>query len=139
MQTVMMETTSDCFRACLASLLNTPLDLTIDVSRYSRPGTMLTPHALLLLQDWMLKRDAYPIFLPVLADDQDDLLEHIELRFPDIHVMISGLTRKGVIHAVIAIGHKIVHDPSPINQGELMPYPIPGGSVYQVFVVGKVV
>lgn len=139
MTPVKMETTSDCFRACLASMLNVPLDEVLPLDRHVPAGNLLSADALTLLQDWMLERGLYPIFLPIIAEHMPNALNQLNYRFPDIHVMLSGMTRKGVIHAVLVKEGTVVHDPAPVGQGDLEPFPISGGHVFQAFLIGKAV
>jgi hypothetical protein len=122
MTPVLQRNATDCYRACLASILDYTLETVPDFS---------AGHSYASAQDWVAQEGLVLIFVTAPAFVR--LTEFVQITCPDVHYILWGVTRKGVLHSVIGRNGEIVHDPAPVPQGELLP--IEGG--YHLNLIGK--
>lgn len=102
----------DCFRACLASILELPL---ADVPHFfegAAAGTALTPAMDDHIQQWFARMGLTLLFLPIMARSPAQAMAVFGGRYPTLYYVLVGQTRKGVNHAVVCCGTAVVHDPA---------------------------
>ena len=130
------ESGGDCFRACIASLL--------DIRRSEVPhfyaglegGQPVPGHAEARMRAWFAARGLYLIGVPFEADDAAQVMEAMGARHPGLHYILCGQSFKGRDHAVVARDMGIVHDPSHTNRGLHGPQ---RDGCYHVFLIGALV
>lgn len=102
----------DCWRACIASILNLPA---LDVPNFGHMAGDDWDEMYRLGREWLSQR-GIGIFRTYCsaAWDLDKLLEVFSAANSGIPLIISGQSRRNPkeSHAVIAINGKIIHDPS---------------------------
>ncbi len=91
----------NCFSACVASLLEMPIDQV--------PHFMSADSWLDALAEWLLPLGLYPVFFRVATCSEDQWR-------PQGFYILGGESARGP-HAVVARGHKVVHDPHPSRVG----------------------
>lgn len=106
----------DCFRACLASLLE--IDAA-DVPHFMDGG--FDPlHTFSNVQDWLAPMGWGMASIVVDCDLQEALDFNCAIRFK-AHFMVTGMGPTGCDHTVLATEGAIVHDPSPRSAGLVGP------------------
>lgn len=93
----------NCFSACVASLLELPLD---EVPYFMEPEDWMG-----FFTDWLRPHGFSPICFKALVGDEAD-------RCLPGYYILGGKSSRGN-HAVVAKGSKIVHDPHPSREGLL--------------------
>jgi hypothetical protein len=102
----------DCFRACVASILERPLDTVPHFFRGQRVGTVISPQRETAMQDWFGLLGFGFVTMPLWADTPEQALATFGSRYPNLHYILIGQTRKGVNHAIVCRGTYIAHDPA---------------------------
>lgn len=126
----------DCFRACLASILDTPI---LEVPHFFEglaPGEEVPSDREAALHGWLAERGLTLILLPVWAEETDTVLDLIGDAHPHLHYLLSGLTIKGVSHCVVAKGREVVHDPASPALGLFAPH---DNGPFVAYFIGKLV
>jgi hypothetical protein len=111
--------TGDCFRACIASLL----DLSIDNVPHFYDGTNdgpQTPEQTEAIRSWFAARDMILIETAWSMTVEEALAFSAE-RWPGLHIVMGGRSPRGVNHVVIIRNGKMVHDPHPDEAGIVGP------------------
>jgi hypothetical protein len=111
----------DCFRACVASILELSLD---DVPHFfvkQRTGTKVTPQLETAMQDWFRKLGLGFVTLPVQADTPNEAMGLFGNRYPNLYYILIGQSIKGVNHAVVCRGPYMAHDPARPAMGLAAP------------------
>lgn len=95
----------NCLSACIASLLELPIE---EVPYFGADGNWLDRLAL-----WLTPRGFWPLICPLDRDAR---------WYPPVLHILSGkgprdLGRPDVLHSVVAYGNEIVHDPHPSRAG----------------------
>lgn len=125
MTPVKMENNTDCYRACLASILDRPLEAVPDF--YAG----LEDAELELLPAW---DDPELVIIPVIIPQYGRRFSMIVYTlYPNLHYIHIGMTRKGLVHAVVGRNGLLIHDPAPVPQGPLTPI----NDCYHVHLIGK--
>ena len=88
----------NCFSACVASLLECPID--------GVPYFMGSTRWWEDFERWLLPLGYYPILVPIDGTWAP----------PGLHIL-SGTSDRGARHSVVARGREIVHDPHPDRSG----------------------
>lgn len=130
------EHTADCFRACVASILNLPLAAVPAFMQGLAPGEAVPApreHDMLL---WFVRRGLYLIGLPLAAPSFDVLLKAIAAHHPGLHCVAAGKSPRGTDHAVVVKDGEVAHDPARIPLGLAGPHE---DGYYQVYFVGLLV
>ena len=100
----------DCHRACVASLLDLPVD---DVPHFfDYPVSEGGERGLAEQEKWLAKRGLFNLELPFTSESLDDVLSFISAYSGDTYYMLVAKSRSGQNHCVIAQGNKIIHDPT---------------------------
>jgi len=104
----------DCYSACVASLLGLEL---AEVPKFYREaggaaGFTQVPEVFGMIREWCRPRGIAPLFLPV-SVSLEYLLEHTERLNPGVPFILSGTSRYGTGHSVIACHGRIIHEPMP--------------------------
>lgn len=107
----------DCFRACLASILEQSLDVVPHFFEGARQGTRMTPAMEIQLQDWFSEKGLALLFIPILTREPEQAMAIFGGRYPTLYYVLVGQTRKGVHHAIVCRGTEIAHDPSKTRMG----------------------
>lgn len=98
----------DCFRACLASVLETqvPHVLHDNCDAFQQRKR---------IDQWLKPRGLAFIEFPVTAQTPPEALKiaNVLTQWTGIHYLLSGETRKGTGHYVVCRKNKIVHNPTP--------------------------
>jgi len=104
----------NCMSACLASVLDVPLD---DVPNFAAKGARYWDE----MQRWLHARGLFLFELKVPPDQTPGTPD-------DLHYIASGVSPRGIRHAVIMREGRLVHDPHPSGTGLTTPpdhfYPI---------------
>jgi hypothetical protein len=120
MNYVKMETGRDCFRACVASLLELALDKVPDFYAGQTPGSAVSDAANDYIRSWFGDRGLYLLefIFEGLEDDgaADNVIAAVSFHHPGLPFILCGTSRKGVNHAVIVQDGDIIHDPAPAMQ-----------------------
>ncbi len=127
----------DCFRACIASLLDLPLRGVPHFFEHEGENDEVSEATMIALQVWFASRGLYHIqvgYVTVLST----LLAGAGVGLPGLHYTVTGRTRDGRIHTVIAHGTKIVHDPATTDLSDPVPRPLSDGT-YRIGFIGKLV
>ncbi|MHB1953445.1 MAG: hypothetical protein ACYCOU_06810 [Sulfobacillus sp.] len=126
----------DCFRACIASILELPA---VSVPHFgaidyaSDNTTNQTFEYLRELHDWLRPRGlAY--MTQVWHGNPPEYFREIEPFGFDCYHILSGMSHRGFMHAVVARNGLIVHDPHPSRAG--LSEPSEDGYIYGFFVLG---
>lgn len=130
MTPIYQRTDNDCFRCCIASLLDWPYEAVPDFME----GTITTvsQERRALLDHWfgshglVLLRLPLPVAVPLQARAL------IALSQPRVNYVFAGRTRKGVGHAVIGLDSEVVHDPARPSQ--LICEPFETGTFWSFFI-----
>ncbi len=112
-QTTFGDKRGNCYAACIASLLEIPLDGVPNFCFEAKSESRWMNE----VQDW-LKEQGWGIAM-MLFPKLDSIKETIYVgMFPkDCHYIISGKSPRGLLHSVIGRDGKIVHDPHPDGGG----------------------
>jgi hypothetical protein len=98
----------NCLSACIASLLELPIDYVPYFGPPDRVGT--GEEWMANIARWLVPRGFYLIVLEYMPDAP----------VPGLHIQ-GGMSERGLKHAVIAEGSRIVHDPHPSRAGLTRP------------------
>jgi hypothetical protein len=90
----------NCFSACVASLLELPIE---EVPHFGSDDTWWAT-----FQAWLKPRGLYAVLFKVDSDEQ---------RPPGFHVVSGRSPRHDALHAVVGKGAEIAHDPHPSRDG----------------------
>jgi hypothetical protein len=101
----------DCFRACVASILERPLDTVPHFFQGQRVGTVISPQRETAMQDWFGLLGLGFVTLPLRADTPEQAMGMFGSRYPSLYYILIGQTRKGVNHAIVCRGAYVAHDP----------------------------
>lgn len=117
MTPVFQRADDDCFRCCVASVLDWPYE---DVPDFMEGSTVtvstdymdrwFASHGLVLL------RFPIPVATPLQARTM------VAASQPPVCYILSGLTKKGVGHAVVCLGSQVAHDPAVPSQPIYAPH-----------------
>lgn len=109
---VYQDTHDNCFQACVASMFEVPLS---EVPHFVAEGneTKDPMGYLPTFRAWCRPRGVYPIEIPMQGLSLAVVLTNLQLLMPDAHYIIGGPTLSGGLHAVVACGGSVVHDPEP--------------------------
>lgn len=101
-QTIFGAPNGNCFAACVASILELPLE---DVPNFcARDGWFLA------LRDWLKPHGLFPM---AFDDVNDETFEYIG----DALSIVSGPAARGHLHACVYRGAELLHDPHPSRAG----------------------
>ena len=103
----------DCYRACLASILELPaaeVPHFIEVRRCA-------PEWRDDERDWLRARGLEAIVV-TLKTPLPEILGFFGAANPGVHYIVAGIGHNGVPHAVVACGNRIVHDPAGVGIAE---------------------
>lgn len=100
-QTKFGDKEGNCFAACLASLLEIPLEDVPDFYAQHRSGWYIAFNA------WLRQFGLMPVMF-------NDLAEYFPL---DAYYLVGGESERGIPHSCIARNGVIVHDPFPDGKG----------------------
>lgn len=115
----------DCFRACIASLMELPIKEVPHFMHCNSPEEAKDDtEAMIKLWKW-LKPQGLGFFVYTAATAPEHLhawQDYFLLKLnPDTHHIISGYTARNTFHSVIGKGGHMVHDPYPSGIGLLQP------------------
>lgn len=102
--------THDCFRACLASLMNLRWLDVPDFYEGVADGHYLGREQKAKLEAWFAARDLYYVELAYRMEPSD-LLITLGDGYPGLTAILMGNTLNGAGHSVIIRGSEIIHDP----------------------------
>jgi hypothetical protein len=102
----------DCFRACVASILDQSIDVVPHFFRDQKGGARVEPYVEIEMQKWFNELGLNIIFLPILAGNPEQAMNIFGGRYPRLHYILVGQTIKGVHHSVVCRGNQILHDPA---------------------------
>jgi len=105
----------DCFRTCLACLLNVPPE---DVPHFLAEGNDAFWPA---VTEWLSHHKLSLFHVPFSGDDLQGLFRSMQHLNPDLLYLLAGKSPRGVNHQVIAQGDRILHDPSTEGGGLVGP------------------
>lgn len=109
-QTEFGEEKGNCFSACVASILELPID---DVPFFMAPGDWYPR-----FEEWLKPLGYYPVCFELEGASQSVMKEF------GVHILSGKSPRGDFEHSVVACGDKVVHDPHPSRDGigELVDY-----------------
>lgn len=107
----------DCFRACIASILEQSLDVVPHFFEGVRQGSGMTPAMEIRIQKWFSEKGLALLFIPILGRSPHQAMGVFGGRYPRLYYVLVGQTRKGVHHAVVCRGTEVAHDPSRPSMG----------------------
>ncbi|HQS18813.1 phosphoadenosine phosphosulfate reductase family protein [Reyranella sp.] len=120
----------DCLRACIASVLELPLD---DVPHFTW-GAMAERHATVReawgsLRMWLRARNIGLLTYDIPCSTLPEALAWCHLRNPDAHLILGGMGRGGQGHVCVIHKGAIVHEPTPRgdDDGPSLVGPAPDG------------
>lgn len=118
-------TWGDCYRACLASILDLPSEQVPHFiqDREGQPEWRDDERA------WLAARGLQAIVM-VLKLPLPTILEWLGAMNPEVHCIVMGMGSNGIPHAVVACGGSIVHDPGHVG----ITGPLEGGQHALTFV-----
>ena len=105
----------DCFRACVASLLELPAE---DVPHFCETGM---EGAVERCDAWLNERGLALFAIPFTADSPELVMRTVAHNNDGIYYLLTGTSRSGCNHSVVCLGDSIAHDPSPISAGIVGP------------------
>lgn len=99
----------DCFRACVASIMEMRVDDVPHFFHDSCDGD--TGHA--RLREWLLLHKRIPFYI-AFPDDKslDDVLQLMNFGGSTAYYVLFGKTSRDVEHCVVCCGSELVHDPA---------------------------
>ena len=100
----------DCQRACVASLLELPIESVPHLYDAEDGAKMYAMWA-----DWYKANGVQSVSF---GFDQIPL-EFMKSVNPNIHYILGGVNRDGIGHSVIAYNDEVVHDPSPVLTSDI--------------------
>jgi len=112
----------DCFRCCIASLLDLPAEDVPHFCDYDWEDK--SPRWFVNLNRWLAPRGVSYIELPVADDGPDSVVKWLSSAAPfgfDVHHILGGTSPRGFDHAVVARNGVISHDPHPSRAGLVGP------------------
>lgn len=111
------ETYGDCFRACIASVLEA--DTIEIVPHFVGDGCNDDDVIRARVRSYALTKGALPFFFAFPADSltKSDVMEFMAAVNPNINYIMFGNTIDGVRHAVVCRNDSQIHDPSPWQCG----------------------
>lgn len=106
----------DCYRACIASILELPLE---EVPHFMQIDVDTKEYYLGHVQNWLLEKGMFMMSLPEEINEYYKWI--IDEKYPG-YVIASGVSPrqpegKTLHHAVVMKSGKIVHDPHPSREG----------------------
>lgn len=117
----------NCFSACIASLLELPLEAVPTFYIYGEPDDIWTLRLDRFLEPFGLYGLHFIVDPPVYEPVREGLYRLHSSKTPGrpltvppgvLHIR-AGMSPRGHSHAVLARGHEVVHDPSPLKTGLL--------------------
>jgi hypothetical protein len=96
----------NCMAACIASILEVPLDAVPNV------GTL--PDWQLRINEWLRSRG---LFTVLIAWDE----KYVRQYMPTAWLVVAGWAERGLRHATVYRGTELVHDPHPSRAGLKIP------------------
>jgi hypothetical protein len=120
----------DCFRACVASILELPLDNVPHFFQGQRTGSVISPERETAMQDWFGQLGLGFVTLALQTNTPGQAMALFGNRYPDLYYILIGQTWKGVNHAVVCRGTYVAHDPARPTIG------LAGPQTNGVFTVG---
>jgi hypothetical protein len=121
----------DCHRACIASLLDLPLDDVPHFGDGGPAGEEFNDRVNHFLRSRNLAQGS-----AAFAGSLESVLEMMKFINPGIYYILGGRSRTNVDHSVIAFENQIVHDPSLNNSGIIAP--CDDGFIWVTFIVAGV-
>lgn len=109
--------TGDCFRACVASLLEWPLDTVPHFFQGQRVGAAISPQRETAMQDWFGQLGLGFVTIPIQADTPGQAMAVFGNRYPSLYYILVGQSWKGINHAVVCRGTYMAHDPARPGMG----------------------
>ena len=109
-QTIMGVPLGDCYRACIASILDLPLD---DVPNFYEDERGQTQAAI----EWLSSRGLWLWIVPNNDSVMSGRLSNDDNVMPEGFCIANGPGARGCLHSVVWRHGKVVHDPSPSRAG----------------------
>lgn len=109
----------DCYRTCIACLLNVTPDVVPHNHSWGKPGEQIE-----LVNKFLIERyDLKMIGMPIIAIDGnlESIFNFVHYTLKDIRYILTGESKNGVNHSVICLNGEIIHDPSHNNSGIVGP------------------
>lgn len=100
--------TDDCFRACIASVLNMDYDAVPDFHDGSKIGQHMSPDRWATMRAWFTARRLCYVELCYEAEVPESFME----LYPHLVHLRLGLNRDGRWHGCVYRGGKLIHDPA---------------------------
>ena len=135
-QTEQGDERGDCFRACIASILDLPRAEVPHFFQGLQPGQPVPGRIEERMRAWFGKRALALIQTGFQAPDAAAVMEAFGLRHPGLHYVLTGKSAKGRDHAVVCRDMQIVHDPARVSLGLHAPQ---DDGMYHVFLIGMLV
>lgn len=110
----------DCYRTCLAALLNLPRD---DVPHYVTTMDVVEweTEVKQKMDAWLVKRGFQELAIPVTGDLEGVLALQKTRTHSPVPAMLTGESRTGCNHVVVIFDGEIVYDPSLNSSGIIGP------------------
>lgn len=124
------ETFGDCASACLASLLDLPVEAVPHFSKLfweDRDGWSRAEKEFLASKGLRKVQFGYSCSL-------ENVLDYMKASNPDVYYVLLGTSRNGTAHDVVGLNDQIIHDPSVDNSGIVSPCEPEGAYYISVFV-----
>ena len=105
----------DCHRACLASVLDLPIDAVphfMDGDKYGQN----TEERLQAQDEWLAEKGLSYVELPIDAPSLQECLDFVGRYSGDSHWILVAESASSIGHSVVCRGNKIVHDPTYGNE-----------------------
>lgn len=102
----------NCFQACLASLLDLPLQEVPNFYAGLHSGDAIPPEVEFHIWTWFKNRGLCVLDWAFAPDTMQDLLDGMAARIPGVHYLITGQSVRGTEHCVVCCNNRIVHDPA---------------------------
>lgn len=126
--------TGDCFRACIASVLDMPRAEVPHFYAGLQGGVAVPPIAEERMHAWFASRGLALIRVSFEMRDAQSVMQAFSARHPGLHYILCGKSAKGRDHAVVVRDGRIVHDPARVALGLHEPQ---GDGCYHIFLMGK--
>lgn len=125
----------ECYRCCVASVLNMTRE-SVPHFHDQKSGTEITSETNRRIREWFSIQGAYYVEFGFRLS-MDDLLHAMGESHPGLHYLLMGRTARGGVHAVVACGDRIVHDPASPG-GHILTGPLSDGH-YRIGIIAKYV
>ena len=119
----------DCHRACVASILERPLE---SVPHFWADGLTAVDESWGRLHAWCTENGITYLFFGF----PDDPRPYMAAWNPGLYYILVGTSKNGVGHSVVCFDDEIVHDPSLDQSGIIGPVEQADGAVWWVEVLG---